>query len=429
MGIIIWLSPFNKNKNMAISFQNPFANDANLVNYFKMDGDDNFTANNITYVDGKINQSANFNGTNSKISYTGSQLTNFTVSFWIKTIATTSGKYIFKQANSTDNGNLDVAFANGMKISFNCYNGITTEAISTIDVNDGVWHNIVFTRTGSTGYLYIDGNLNVTKTGLNTHTIGNYVNVIGCHNAGVNWLDGKIDEFMIFTRVLSSGEIQRLYESYLLLSKFGQFLPTPNTLNLYRFNGNSVNSIGNIASTDSNITYVPGRYGKCANFNGTSSRITYTGTQLTNFTISLWFKTVSTNGGYLISQSAVNSNAFDVTIHNNGEISAVLWQDPYVGNKELLSNLKSLNDGKWHNLVTTRNGSTVIIYIDGNFDAKRTDMFTFTVGNYYKTIGSHSSGVNWLNGLMDEIIIENRAWSDNEVRKYYTNYLGRFAIL
>ena len=29
----------------------------------------------------------------------------------------------------------------------------------------------------------------------------------------------------------------------------------------------------------------------------------------------------------------------------------------------------------------------------------------------------------------DEIIIENRAWTQQEIQKYYTNALGRFATL
>ena len=387
------------------------------------------TDTNITYVNGgKFDQFASFNTTGSFITYADiGTLTTFTISLWIN--ITSIPNCPLCQSGQYNNG-FFFQINDAGKVNFEIWNGgASTHIYSTVPINDGNWHNIIVTRSSATVNIYIDGNFNNQSTTMYTFTIGNYYKSINKKLSGYSSFNGKLDEIIIENIVWPATKVQNYYNTISYSQTLGEFLPTTNTLNYFKFNGNSNNSIGNIDSTDSNITYVPGKYDQCANFNGTNSNIKYTGSELTNFTVSLWFKTVSTNGGYLISQSATNSNAFDLTIHNNGEISAVLWQDAYVGNKELLSNLKSLNNGQWHNVLVTRNGSTVIIYIDGNFDIKRTDMFTFTVGNYYKTIGSHNSGVVWLNGQIDEIIIENKVWSENEVRKYYTNYLGRFAIL
>lgn len=209
----------------------------------------------------------------------------------------------------------------------------------------------------------------------------------------------------------------------------GEFLPTPNTLNYFKFNGNSNNSIGNVSSTDSNITYVSGRYGQCANFNGSNSKIlANTGPKLDTFTLSMWVKSTATIGGYLFSQGNNSNSAFDFSIGSEGDFGAVLWANATLGSKEVRTN-KGYNDGKWHNVITTRNGSTVYLYVDGEYNNKKIDMHTFTVENTYKIMGAHISGVNWLNGQIDEIIVENKVWSENEVRKYYTNSLGRYAIL
>lgn len=423
---------------MAISFQNPFANDANLVNYFKMDGDDNFTANNITYVDGKINQSANFNGTNSNITYTGSQLNNFSFSFWIKTTQTTVNTsivirsdalgWLLAQTKNPDTNNMDVFLTTTGKVMVTFYNNSTsTDCVGTTTVNDGKWHNVIFTRNGSTGKLYVDGVLNTTKTNMHTIYIANQYCYFGSHYAARHWYNGQMDEVMIFTKVLSDGEIQRLYESYLLLSKFGEFLPTQNTLNLYRFNGNSVNSIGNVSSTDSNITYVPGRYGQCANFNGTNSKISYTGSELNNFTISLWLKKTINKNSYLIIQSTSTTNETSLTTSSDGVVKFQLWAN--TNGSKVVSSTFALDINKWYNVIGTRSGSIIKLYINGQFINMLDTGYTFTVGNYFKTIGSHQSNVEWFNGQMDELIIENKVWSDNEVRKYYTNSLGRFAIL
>ena len=43
----------------------------------------------------------------------------------------------------------------------------------------------------------------------------------------------------------------------------------------------------------------------------------------------------------------------------------------------------------------------------------------------YSQIGN----IGFFNGSLDEIIFESRIWTQQEVQKYYTNALGRFAIL
>jgi hypothetical protein len=41
-------------------------------------------------------------------------------------------------------------------------------------------------------------------------------------------------------------------------------------------------------------------------------------------------------------------------------------------------------------------------------------------------LGCASSSDSFWSGAIDEVIIENRAWTASEVKKYYTNSLGRF---
>ena len=207
----------------------------------------------------------------------------------------------------------------------------------------------------------------------------------------------------------------------------GEFLPTSNTKNLFHFNGNSVNSIGNVSSTDSNITYVPGRYNNCASFNGSSSKIVYTGSELTNFTISLWIKKTIDKNSYLIIQSTSSTYETSMTTSSDGVVKFQLWAN--TNGSKVVSSASTLDINKWYNVIGTRSGSIIKLYINGQFNNMLDTGYTFTVGNYFKTIGSHQSGVDWYNGQMDEIIIENRAWSEKEVCKYYTNSLGRFAIL
>ena len=432
---------------MAISFQNPFANDSSLKLYLPFDGSSNDytgiyngTDTNISYVTGKINYGANFNGSNSKIvlpiGIESFLTTNFTISFWLNLNSYGTNARIFgNQVNPIKTGQFSILVKDALsdKVEFCFYRGsdLWNTVYTTVAPTLNTWELYTFVKSGTNAYIYKNGLQNSSSTIFQaTLQIDNTTPcTFGQFTGGSDLLDGKIDEFIILNRALSSGEVKSLYESYLLLSKFGQFLPTTNTLNYFKFNGNSNNYIGSKTSTETNITYVPGRYGQCPNFNGTNSNIKYTGSQLTNFTVSFWIKTTSPTSisdMYILSQAnSTNNGNFDVKFKPDMTISFSY----YNGTETEAKSTIALNDGVWHNIVFTRTGSTGYLYIDGNLNVTKTGFISTTISNYYNFIGSHYSGRNWYNGQMDEIIIENKVWTENEVRKYYTNSLGRFAIL
>ena len=83
----------------------------------------------------------------------------------------------------------------------------------TYTINTNVWYHIAlaFDRTNNTLSLYIDGNLVAT----NAYTIDYNANIgnfqIGTR-AGVNLIDGRIDEVIIFDKLLTNMEIMDLYK-------------------------------------------------------------------------------------------------------------------------------------------------------------------------------------------------------------------------
>ena len=66
----------------------------------------------------------------------------------------------------------------------------------------------------------------------------------------------------------------------------------------YSLNGNSIDSVNGYNGTDTNVTYVSGKIGKAASFNGTSAKVTIANNatlQITdNLTLCAWIKTEST---------------------------------------------------------------------------------------------------------------------------------------
>jgi hypothetical protein len=99
--------------------------------------------------------------------------TQCTISIWVKTTSTSSGtRYPFAWGTSSGfyaSQNLIGVFSGGSQLFVLSRDSTatTTTQVNSIGftLNDGIWHNIVLVRDGSTISLYIDGSLNNSSTG------------------------------------------------------------------------------------------------------------------------------------------------------------------------------------------------------------------------------------------------------------------------
>ena len=82
--------------------------------------------------------------------------------------------------------------------------------------NDGNWHNAVFTREVSSGYLklYIDGSL-VRTTGSVTSVLNNETQdtYIGADTTPAEYFNGDIDEVAIWNKALTLEDVQTIYNA------------------------------------------------------------------------------------------------------------------------------------------------------------------------------------------------------------------------
>jgi len=229
----------------------------------------------------------------------------------------------------------------------------------------------------------------------------------------------------------------------------GEFLPSSSTKLCLHLNGNSLDSSssGN-NGTDTSITYsqANGRFGQGAGFNGQTSgasKIVTTDTDVDYITLSVWVYSKRSNpgsakGDIVISKDGVNggsnTRAYGLYFSWNSNVFSInleIWNTSATG-VSVVSNDVSIN--KWHNIVVTFDGSKVKLYVDGVF--KNETNLSGTIRNISDkiTLGESNENQTGSNGSaflgnIDEVIIVNRAWSAEEVKKYYTNSLGRFANL
>ncbi len=197
-----------------------------LISYWKMDGDstDFFDSNNGTdagsltydFANGKVNKGANFAGSQDIDIGSGSNLNitgNLSIAFWIKT-SSAALQFVFSHESGGAPGYgigtfLGPGTAPG-QIAF-MSGGVWTQQTGTI--NDGNWHHIVVTLSGTTVSYYKDGSLTNTATG-SVPTSNAVPGVIGAQQGtSLYKLTASLDEFGIWSKALSAQEVTYLYNS------------------------------------------------------------------------------------------------------------------------------------------------------------------------------------------------------------------------
>ena len=146
----------------------------------------------------------------------------FTVSIWFKT--GTSGM-IFGQENGatpgTGSGWVPAIYVdtNG-KLRTSCfYGGNSLQSISTISVNDNMWHQITVTFESSSQKSYLDGILFDTISKTHQSYSATYYYYLGSGkntgwpNAGNMTLSGNISNFIFYNRALTAQEVLQNYNA------------------------------------------------------------------------------------------------------------------------------------------------------------------------------------------------------------------------
>lgn len=99
--------------------------------------------------------------------------------------------------------------------------------------------------------------------------------------------------------------------------------------------------------------------------------------------------------------------------------------DPQQGGGKSAGSAAKMELGKWYHLAGVYDGATVKLYVNGNLD--KTEAYSGPLRSDKAPVhlgGGKLFGVDWgnnftVNGLVDEVMIYNRALSDNEVRQLF----------
>lgn len=171
------------------------------------------------WTEGKFNSGISFDGQNDFVRVSHRSPLNpatslWTVSAWVRTDAS-AGTILQKGSSMTDEYELGVSQG---KAYFTLNAGgadLVATALGTSSIAGGAWHHIVGVRSeDKTALLYVDGVQEGSSSfsGSDVSIWANNALIIGAHgNEAANPLAGTIDEVRIYTRALSSVEIQEMY--------------------------------------------------------------------------------------------------------------------------------------------------------------------------------------------------------------------------
>ncbi|MCD2441001.1 PKD domain-containing protein [Agromyces sp. SYSU K20354] len=144
------------------------------------------------------------------------------------------------------------------------------------------------------------------------------------------------------------------------------------------------------------------------------------------YSLELWFKTTTSNGGKLVgygSSASGTSSSYDrhVYMHNDGKLSF----GNFPGIAATVSSPASYRDGAWHHMVASQGWDGMKLYVDGELVGSRGEVTAQTYSGYWRIGGDNLSSwpnrptSNFLNGQLDEFAVYNRVLTAQEVSEHY----------
>lgn len=427
-------------------------------------GSNNLTDNNtVGQGTGKIGNCADLEAGSSEhlsitdASQSGLDITgDFTFSFWVNletNVATASPVIVDKWLGSGNQRSYLLKFLDnsGTDALYACLSPDGTSGAGTCsyidfssDLSTSTWYHIVITYDASAGQvkLYRNGTLQNTGSSYPSSIYNSTGDVwFFSENGSGGHFDGLVDEFGIWSRVLTTDEISDLYNSGDAIAFHnptaveGNITLTRQLVSYWELeesSGTRDDSHGSNDLTDGNtVTQGTGKKGNCADFEQSNSEylaitdasqtglaitgdISFTGwvnveSESADNTIFSKYKYTGSDRGYWLRHETTASE-LRFTISNNGSTTenyAVTWNP---------------TASTWYHIVVAwdASASTAYFYVDGVLLGTDTGSMTsiYDNGGDFR-LGSEGADTNYWDGLLDECAIYNRVLDVADVRALY----------
>ena len=315
----------------------------------------------------------------------------------------------------------------------------TAVASSTTKYELGKWNFVVGTYNKSEGKIkiWVNGKFEGEKT-WTYGIIPNKLSLsIGSRRGYPPFANAIIDEVKIYNRALSEAEIKKLYlqgltkiipvNSHPMLIERGKVLH----LTFEEPSGNKVYDISGFKNdgTIYGATRTTGIIGKALKFDGVDDYVEIVDNptiQPTDaITVTGWVNLRSfTQYGGIVCRGLANNGYFLMLAASD---TSLRWEvNTDVSGRVYTHSKTKLEYNKWYHFACTYDGSKIAIYINGKLEstyAGEGKIVYPSARNLY--VGRSEYGDKYLDGIIDEVRIYNRALTEQEIRALYLNYMKK----
>ena len=225
-----------------------------------------------------------------------------------------------------------------------------------------------------------------------------------------------------------------LFATNLMAQNIPNYVPTNGLVGWWPFNGNANDESGNgNHGTVNGVSLTSDRFGNASsayNFDGLANYIKVANSSIAafgqqSFSAIAWFKTSFTNlnhdGMFIMYDNCVSNSGWGLGINSGYKIYGMEF--PANRNGCSVTSTNNYNDNQWHQAIFIRNITlmTDFLYVDGTLigQFKFTSINNLIITNSDLRFGS-CGGYQFLNGLLDDIAIYNRALTQPEITALYT---------
>ena len=186
------------------------------------------------------------------------------------------------------------------------------------------------------------------------------------------------------------------------------------------------------ASSRTNVEFAsPNPFpGQALSFDGSNDYVDVGQLDLGNvFTVEAWFNTISAAETIILRKSGPSSGTYSLFMNGGNVIFRVAQAG---GSNNDITSSSTLNDGTWHHVAGTFDGTTMTLYIDGQDDGMLVPSPTVstTDGTDPLFIGAENNLTRFFNGQIDEVRVWNDVRLEAEIQaNLYNNLLGNEANL
>ena len=420
-----------------------------LTGFFELDGDtqdaagiqtDGQTTGDPTYGSGVVGDALVLDGVDDGVNLGnpagfGAQVGDFSVSLWVKLglALDAENSLVPILSNAQNNTGMELQLKlhpdpalNGILYFYTYQNGGYTRLWTEAGAfpNDGQWHHVAATLSGSSGKLYLDGVLVEGKT-LAAPDDATAPLWLGTDPVGRAW-PGSMDQVQLYDRALTSHEV---LSHFLNADQRYGLWTGDNTLEDASGNGHHGSPLGS-------ATYETGIKGQALRFNGTNDTLDLGNPPalsqgLTSFSVTAWVKLDKTlgtedvdhtfmgnkdgtQGGFSIKledhTTTAQTGRIKVSCYNGGTTDSLTGTGHHY-----------LADGDWHQVAFTLEGGKGTLYVDGLQIASKTMTSPGDSTNAFY-LGSHLGSTNHWIGAMDEVQFYRRGLQAEEIQSDYLTW-------